>query len=188
MTDDFTAVILNARELEFNGRKYLTAPVTMIVEGVLSGSAGPIYYSLDELTRTVDAWNSAPILLGHPDDPRLSGSDANVYRKQGLGYLQNPRIINNRLDADAWVDVELAKRIAPKLLADLKAGRPIEVSTGLSLDPLVGNGVWTNRQGQSVPYSRVAQIRRPDHLAILLRQPGACSVQDGCGIGGKAVA
>ena len=178
MTDDFSSVILNARELELNNRRFLVAPVTMIVEGVLNGSAGPIFYSLDELKRTVDGWNNIPLLLGHPENPRLSGGDANVYHKQGLGFLQNPRVVENRLDADAWVDIELAKRIAPKLLVEMKAGRSIEISTGLSLDAEPGNGV--DRLGRA--FNQVARIKRADHLAILLGQAGACSLEDGCGL------
>ena len=42
--------------------------MTMLVEGVHSGSDGPLLYRKQELSRNVQAWEMKPITVGHPVD------------------------------------------------------------------------------------------------------------------------
>lgn len=175
-------IIHNVRAESVDGHKFLVAPITMIVPGVLAGSHGAFLYSLNELRRTADAWNGLPITWKHPFDSNLSGDFPAVWEKQGIGRLRNARV-TDRLIADGWFDVERTARISPETLAALNGQKRIEVSTGLHIEIL-------NQQGHDARgryYIGVVRIKTPDHLAILGAEPGACSLQDGCGLNVEAV-
>src|SRR5690606_6341218 len=109
------------------------------------------------------------------------------FSKWGIGILTNPRIVQNRLEADLMLDLELAQRNAPQVVNRLRAGQPLEVSTGLGVDQEPANGIWVNRLGQHIRYTAVARRFRPDHLAILPHQEGACSLRDGCGANRRTI-
>jgi hypothetical protein len=64
-------------------------------------------------------------------------------------------------------------------MTKIRQKQPIEVSTGLFTTNYAANP-GSNYKGR--PYSHIARNYVPDHLAILLDQVGACSIQDGCGI------
>ena len=49
-----------------NGKKHIVVPVVMMVEGVHSGSHGPIFHSAEELGRFPESWNGIPITIPHP--------------------------------------------------------------------------------------------------------------------------
>jgi hypothetical protein len=164
-------LIRNSRYEHRDGRDYLVAPLVMIVSGVLSGSRGPLLYPIEELQRTAELWNSVPILLGH------HAASPEAIARYGLGTIRNARVIRDKLVADGWFDVEAVSRLSPTLLDTLVSGGVVELSTGLSIDadPTEGivNGVY---------YHAIARQYRPDHLAILIDQRGACSINDGCGV------
>lgn len=65
------------------------------------------------------------------------------------------------------------------MLDALEAGRPMELSTGLFTqnEPAPAGATFNGR-----PYDYVARNYRPDHLAVLPDQIGACSLADGCGV------
>lgn len=84
-------IVHNVRAETVDGRKYLVAPITMIVPGVLNGSAGAFLYSLNELARTVDAWNGLPITWKHPHDSRLSGDFPPSGKNRVSTSSQRPR-------------------------------------------------------------------------------------------------
>jgi hypothetical protein len=85
----------------------------------------------------------------------------------------------SRRVASGWFDVEALARVEPKILADLHAGRPVSLSTGLvlSAEPAPPGSVHNGR-----PYGHIARDFKPDHLAVFADQPGACSLADGCGV------
>jgi hypothetical protein len=58
----------------------------------------------------------------------------------------------------------------------LRAGQPVEVSTGYFADMEATNGVWNG-----AAYTGITRNIRPDHLALLPDEVGACSWVDGCG-------
>ena len=53
----------------------------------------------------------------------------------------------------------------------------MEVSTGLFTENVQANGVFGGKA-----YHAIATNYRPDHLAILPDQIGACSIEDGAGL------
>ena len=185
-------ILLNAevptrvRRVVRNGRTYLVAPLTLIVPGVLAGNQGPLYYPADEVARNPSDWNGFPITVYHPtsNGAPVSALAPGVLERQGVGHLENTHVTSNgRLRAEGWFDVELTQRVDPRVLASLRARKPMEISTGLYTDnepaQMVGNHYPLHRGRE---YHYVARSYKPDHLAILPDQVGACSLNDGCGL------
>lgn len=182
-------VVINARlgQIERvieNGRSYLVASATMIVPGVLAGSQGALLYPKSEVAHNPSKWNGIPLMENHPFDPvtnsPLSAEDDGVWERQGLGEIRNT-VYKGKLKTSAYFDEKLTKAKSPKIYHNLINNIPIELSTGLfttnipappnSKDPETGRS-----------YDYIATNYRPDHLAVLPNQTGACSIQDGCGI------
>ena len=89
-----------------NGQQYLVAPMTMIVEGVLPGSKGPLYYPQEELKGSVDQWNGLPIVINHPYDSNnnpISARNPDVFNKQVIGTVFNATFNQGKLKADLTV-------------------------------------------------------------------------------------
>jgi hypothetical protein len=180
-----------ARREVRNGREYLVAPLTLIVPGVLNGSKGPLFYPPEEIRKDYSAWNGMPLVVYHPlvNGQHVSARHPQVWETQEVGRVFNALIDHyGKLKAEGWFDVEHTARVDNRVLASLRSGIPIELSTGLYTDndPAPRGANWNGR-----PYSHIARNYRPDHLAILPDQVGACSVNDGCGVlvnrrGGKA--
>jgi len=173
-----------ARKTTLNGREYLVAPASLIVPGVLNGSHGPGLYTEEENRRSVGAWNGTPIVVYHPSvgGSNISARDPDVIDSQGVGTVYRAKS-NGKLSAEAWFDVAALDKVDAKLTGNirirprLEAGQPVELSTGLSLDREPVEGTFN---GES--YTFVARNYRPDHLAVLPDQVGACSLSDGCGV------
>jgi hypothetical protein len=171
-----------ARREVRNGREYLVAPLTLIVPGVLNGSKGPLLYPPDEIRKDYSAWNGMPLVVYHPlvNGQHVSARHPQVWETQEVGRVFNAVIDQyGKLKAEGWFDVEHTMRVDDRVVAALNAGIPIELSTGLYTDnePAPRGANWNGR-----PYSHIARNYRPDHLAILPDQVGACSVNDGCGV------
>jgi len=165
-----------------DGREFLVAPLTSIVPGVLNGSKGSLYYPPEEIGRNVSLWDGIPLTVNHPFDPftgeHLSAKDRGVWERQGIGQVQ-ASTFNGRLRHVGWFDVERTQRLAPQVHEDLINNRPSELSTGLFTDNEASPGV-DPRTGR--PYDFIARNYRPDHIAILPHDVGACSRRDGCGV------
>ena len=184
-------IIINAggkapRSARIGDRDYLVAPMTLIVPGVLAGSQGALYYPESE----VGIWNHVPLVVYHPtkEGEHVSARDAEVLNEAGVGIVLNDRMEDGKRVAEGWFDLGAVKRwdakSAPnlRLLPKLQSGKQIELSTGLDLDAIpappdaVHNGV---------SYFATAVNYRPDHVAILPGEKGACSVDDGCGVNNR---
>jgi hypothetical protein len=83
----------------------------------------------------------------------------------------------SKLVAEAWLDISKLESISPESYAAIIAKEIMEVSVGVFNDELEEEGEWN---GES--YTAIASNHRPDHLALLPTQVGACSTEDGCGI------
>ncbi len=164
-----------------DGRAYIVATASMIVPGVLKGSRGALFYPEDEIARNVSAWNHIPIVVRHPhasDGSAVSARNPTILDKQGIGEVFNVQA-NGKLTAEAWIDIDRANKIDPTIVRNLTQGQPIELSTGLFTDNEVAPA---GASFNGVPYDAIARNYRPDHLAILMDEKGACSIADGCGV------
>jgi hypothetical protein len=179
-----------ARRERRGGREFHVAPVTMIVPGVLAGSRGALYYPPDEVSRDPLAWNGVPLVVGHPTKGGVpvSARSPDVLEVYGVGHVFASNF-DEKLGAEAWFDVEATRgydvRNGTSIFALLTRGDAIEVSTGLFTDnePAPSGAAHNGRS-----YQWIARNYRPDHLAVLIGQKGACSVDDGCGINVNEVA
>jgi hypothetical protein len=156
----------------------------MIVEGVWPGSAGAVYYEGEDIARSVPAWNHKPITIGHPttaDGTQVSGALTESLEKFSVGLVLNTRYNKKtkKLQAEAWFEVDRLSKVegGEIIHSALLANHKLEVSTGLFVDALVGNGSFDNKA-----YVAKACNYRPDHLAIILNGEGACSLKDGAGL------
>lgn len=163
------------RRETIGGREYLVASATSIVPGVLNGSKGPLFYPPQFVEQSVPTWNEVPLVVFHPNVMGKYVSAAAVPDKH-VGVLRNTSF-DGKLRHECWFDVVKLAKVSPDVLRDLKAGKPIEVSTGLYTNNIDLKGTHDGR-----PYVQVATGYRPDHLAVLPGQIGACSIRDGCGL------
>ncbi len=169
------------RRETLDGRDYLVAHATLIVPGVLAGSKGPLYYPASEVARDEGAWNGFPLVLGHPtfNGFHVSARSPKIIEKYGIGFVFNDHFAGGKRRAEAWFDVEKTRRVDGRVLDSLERGQPIELSTGLFTDNEQAPA-GSHHNGKS--YSFIARNYKPDHLAILPDQVGACSILDGCGV------
>lgn len=173
-------IVGKVRREKLHGREHYVVPMSMLVPGVLNGSEGPLYYPIEEVSRNADAWNGMPIVVYHPtrNGRPVSARRPDVLDSQGIGQVFSV-IANGKLSSEGWIDIELAKKADNRVIQAIEHGKPIELSTGLYTDnELAANGA--NHNGK--PYKFIARNYRPDHLAILPDQIGACSLADGCGV------
>lgn len=174
------------REARLHDRDYLVVPLRLIVPGVLPGSKGRLLYPPEEVVRNVSSWNGMPLVGYHPvkDGVHRSARSPDVLAESWLGTVYNAKSgPNSSLDAEGWFDVlaveKFDKRLQPaiRILPRLRRSEPIELSTGLFTDNDWKAGVANGRE-----YDGVARNYRPDHVAVLPDEVGACSVRDGCGV------
>ena len=156
-----------------NSKKYMVIPVSMIVEGVLNRA----FVSAAEFTP--EGWNGRPVTVNHPqvDGKDVSANSPKVLEQYAIGQIFNATLEGDKLKAEAWIDIAQAEKMGhSKLLKELKAAKKIEVSTGYFAKIEASEGeIKGNKYG--VAHKDI----KPDHLAILPNDTGACSVADGCG-------
>lgn len=163
------------RHVIYENRDHLVVPVVMIVEGVLEGSDGPALLHTSEFSKYPESWNGRPVCVRHPATG--SAAQPDVMERVVLGSLFNTTVVNGKLKSEAWIDVEKAERLGyANLIHQMEAGQLVEVSTGYFSDAVEKEGEFNG-----VAYDQLHVNLRPDHLAILPDEEGACSVADGCG-------
>lgn len=161
-----------------DGRKHLVVPVVALVAGVVNG----FLVEPEELSHFADAWNGRPIPIRHPkqDGEYISANLPEVIERQVVGQFFNAHIADGeKLAGELWLDIAKCEALGGDALATLhrlQAGKPVEVSTAYFCDvnPSIGN-----HNGQT--YTGIQRNLRPDHLALLPDEIGACSWKDGCG-------
>ena len=164
------------RNGEMTGRKFKIVPMVMIVEGVLNGSNGALMYPGEELGRTPESWDHKPVVVNHPPGG-VSACSPEELSKRKVGYIFNTKYDKiGRLRAEAWIDIELANNVDARIVEAIENEEVMELSTGLFTDNEETPGTF-----DGVPYDAIARNYRPDHLALLPDQIGACSVARGAG-------
>jgi hypothetical protein len=161
-----------------DGRDYLVAPMVMIVEGVLNGTNGPLLYPADELSKTPAVWNMKPVVVYHPskNGKGVSACDADIIKNRGVGIIMNAVFEDSKLKAEAWIDINKAAKVDDRIIEAIEKNEVMELSTGLFTDNERAEGEFDGK-----PYTGIARNLRPDHLALLPDQTGACSIEDGAG-------
>ena len=173
----------------YQKRKHLVVPVTMMVEGVHSGSAGPLLHTIDELGRYPASWNGIPVMINHPskDGSPISANSPELIDNECVGRVYNTFVEEKKLKANVWLDEAKLKEVSEDTYTCIIEKQPIEVSVGVFTDDENEEGEYNGET-----YEAIAHNHRPDHLALLPGGVGACSLEDGCGIrankkGGKNV-
>ncbi len=166
------------REETLDGKKHLVVPVVMMVEGVHSGSAGPILHTAAELAKWTEAWDGIPVTISHPEaeGTNVSANSPEVLDASSVGRIFNT-VYDDGLKAEAWIDYEKISAKSTEALYAIEAMEPLEVSIGVFTDSEDTEGEWKGETYDSIAYNY-----RPDHLALLPGDEGACSWNDGCGI------
>lgn len=169
-----------ARRVMVKNKEYLVAPLTLIVPGVLNGSDGPLFYPPEQIAASCKDWEGMPLVANHPkkDGRYVSANTDGVLRKAGLGVVRNPRVTDSgKLVAEGWFDVAKCNKVDPRILYNVRNGKPVELSTGLFTQNKAAYGVYNKKA-----FNAIATDYIPDHVAILMDERGACSLDDGCGV------
>lgn len=160
------------------GREHVVVPMVILTEGVHNGSNGPLYYPKEELGKTPESWNHKPIVVYHPtqNGVGISACDPNVINTRKVGIMMNTKIDGGRLVSEAWIERARADAVDSRIMSAIDKQEMMELSTGVFVDQEKQTGTWNGEQ-----YVGVAKNFRPDHLALLPDQIGACSINDGAG-------
>ncbi len=166
------------RYAQFNGRDHLIASCTGIVEGVMNGRL----CLAEEFGKFPEAWNGIPIPVNHPvrNGMYVSANDPEIIDNEVIGQFFHTRITNNNLEGEMWIDIAKCTELggeALETLQRLENHQVVEVSTAFFHDEEMRSGTF-----MSVPYTSICHNIRPDHVAVLPNDIGACSVEDGCGV------
>lgn len=173
------AVDYEIRTEMLNGRQHIVVPVVMIKEGVHHGSGGPILHRSEDLAQNVQSWNGIPVTIGHPqsEGENVSANNPAIAEQYTVGQIYNAHFEDDSVKAEAWLDVQRIAALSPLALEYIKERSPLDVSVGVFSNSQATEGEW---QGET--YEAIALDYRPDHLALLPGERGACSWNDGCGI------
>jgi len=169
----------NTRYDTIGDKQYLVAPMVMLTEGVHAGTAGPLLYPSEELSKTPQVWNNKPVVVYHPiapDGRGLSACSPDILTSRGVGLIMNSRFEDGKLKAEAWLDESRANKIDERIAQAIEKNQVMELSTGLFTDNESIEGEWNGKK-----YNAIARNYRPDHLALLPDLKGACSIEDGAG-------
>lgn len=169
------------RKDTMEGREYTVVPMVMMKEGVLNGSQGPLYYPPEEIAKLPEVWNHKPVVVYHPqiNGQGVSACSPDILTAQKIGVIMNTKYDaeTKRLLAEAWIEEVRCKKVDNRVWKAIEDEKPMELSTGLFTEnEAVENGKFGDR-----PYTFIARNYKPDHLAVLPDQVGACSLKDGAG-------
>ena len=171
----YNATAKAASKRTIDGEDYMVVPVVALKEGILNG----VFYSASEIQKFAEAWNGVPVPVGHPaiNGVNVSANTPEFEGKQNIGKFYNAKCKGGKLKGEIWINIEKAKRLGfASVITHFEQGKLMEVSTGLFGDRQKQSSVYNNQA-----YAEVMTEIRPDHLALLPGEIGACSIEDGCG-------
>jgi len=164
------------------GRNHIVIPVVMMMEGVHSGSHGALLHTITDLGKFPESWNGIPVVVpNHPKDAEgnyISANSPDIIDNKTIGRVYNTHVEGLKLMAEVWLDEEKSAQISPDVLSAVNERQKVEVSVGVFTEDEETVGVYNDE-----PYTNIARNHRPDHLALLPGGTGACSIEDGCGLG-----
>lgn len=166
-------LLQGSRRITYDGKDTLVVPVIMIrSDVVMNGALVPN----EELF--AGAWNGVPVTINHPGiHDGFTANKPEVMEKMCVGTIFNAQVKRGILRAEAYIDIKKANALMPGLVDRLESGKPMDVSTGYYSTDYPEHG---NSNGRD--YGEVSRELKPDHLALLPNDTGACSYEDGCGV------
>lgn len=164
------------QRIQHKGRAHLKVPCVMILEGVHCNPKGCFLYRQEALALNVSDWNGMPVSIQHPINTERCDNPI-THNEQVTGEVFNARMDGNKLKADLFLDETRLMELNSNLHNQVLQGNAIEVSTGLIAMQMANGGTWSGQD-----YDGEVLNLKPDHLAILPGDVGACSIEDGCGI------
>ena len=152
------------RRINTNGTDFAVIPTVVIATDRMNGEIVPF----SEVERSTAAWDGVAVTLNHPSimGTNVSVKDAPHFQ---IGDVRYPSYVSNKLRAELWVNLDQGFEV-PGIVSQMERGKVFEVSSGYFAN------VAVNKEGE-----KVQSDIDPDHVAILLAQAGACSIEDGCG-------
>lgn len=171
------AIAASSRQEMLDGSAYLVVPVVPIVAGVLNENLVPV----DEIAACVASWNDLPLPINHPRNAYGDEVSAKTPGRLGesVGRFFSATMDGDRLKGELWLHVDKCRAMGGDALAcleRLERHERLEVSTGFWHTIDETPGVFNGK-----PYRAILRNIRPDHLALLPFDIGACSWADGCG-------
>jgi len=175
------------RTEQLMGRDYLVVPATLVQGQILHNNLGATFLPPEAITdKWAQEWNGVPVVVhDHPSQRGVpvSARSPEVLQSQGVGYVFRARAVRNgttSLKGEVWLDLARAEQVSElqTIVQRLRAGEKVELSTGFSTMAEEAPGVYNGEA-----YDRVLHPGAADHLAIFADKVGACSVEDGCGLG-----
>lgn len=177
-----------SRTETFLGRTFRVVPAVLVRSQVLRNNLGATLLPTDVFTEEwANLWNNIPVLVGpHPSHrgTPISGRSPELLNERGAGWIFNAKVDErngvHRLVGEVWLDEARAAAV-PGLQAVLDAvnsGRSVELSTGFPVNVQEASGVFNSES-----YEVIIRPAGADHLVISTEMTGACSLQDGCGLG-----
>lgn len=176
-----------ARSETLDGREWLVVPVVALMEGVIHAvnAETPEFVPATALADNPSSWDGLPLVVGHPvkDGVQISAKTPGELERRGFGVIKSTRFMNGKLGLEAWADITRLEVLGhQQMLADMRAGKPIEVSVGAHVHTRETKGAHRGKQ-----YAAEWTAINGDHLAFLPGGRGACSVDMGCGTGRMAM-
>lgn len=171
------SIILNfsgkTRRTIYENEDTIVVPLVMLREAVVNGA----YVAANELI--AESWNGVPVTIQHPfeNGEFVSANDPVVLAKALIGRIFNASVTDAKLKAEAWINVAKAESIFAGIIDWLESGQPMDVSTGYFSRFEKTSGVYNGKN-----YKLAHHDIKPDHLALLPNETGACSWADGCGV------
>jgi len=164
-----------------NGREYLVVPVVALMEGVIHAvnADTPEFVSATVLEKAAPSWVDKPTCVGHPQKggKQCSANSPEILHSHGFGKIRSAVMKGAKLFMETLVDPLRLKELKhERLLADLREGRPVEVSVGAYVRTNDKRSEWNGK-----PYVGEWMDVGGDHLAFLPGGRGACSLDMGCG-------
>jgi hypothetical protein len=167
-----------ARRELLDNVEHLVIPCIAIKEGVLNN----IFYSAQELETFANTWNGVPVPVNHPmnaDGNHITANNTVCEATVNIGRFYNVEWDSDLLaiKGEIWLNIKKATKLGYEdIITKLEAGELMEVSTGL-----YGNTTESKGTYNETSYEYTISGIRPDHLALLPNDIGACSIKNGCG-------
>lgn len=172
------------RREQHNGRDHWVIPSRTLPFGVVMNGG---LYSREQIEANYQTLDGTLAPLGHPT---VNGQFVSAFSPEGINvghvgaWNRNARIEGNRVYVEKWLDIEVAQRSdeGRELLQRLEAiekgeGEPIHTSVAAFVERLEPNA-----QQKEAGAEWVASISRLDHDAILLKEHGAATPEQGVGL------